>query len=138
MPVEIWLKIMSHFELNDIFNFLNVSKSCYDVLRLHKTFEDKKGLSKHLLLFDFGLLDFIENELIYLGKDIENSLKVIIDKDNQVVFGVVNIWVKKLTYELLPFKIFCHTFYYIRGMILNAILNAYDFDYFVISTYLDY
>ena len=100
-----------------------------------------KRISKHLVSYDFGLFDFIEKELIGLAKNIKKTLKDAINKDNRFAFNDVNLRIKKLAYELLPFKIFYYVVYCVQGT-RNPNRCRFCTRFFVddvdISSYIDY
>lgn len=71
-------------------------------------------ISKHIFSFDDGCFDLLYSEMLTLGKKIHEKFKDIIVK-NFYVFGVVDLILKKMVSDLLPFSIYCLAFFCQRG-----------------------
>ena len=70
--------------------------------------------SKRILNFDTDYFDFLQSELRFLGKEIRKKFEERIVR-NIFVFSLIDNHVEKTVYDLLPFWIFCHCFFCVRG-----------------------
>ena len=72
------------------------------------------SLSKCLVNFDEDYFEFIENNLKLLTKKIQTIFKDKIIK-NSFIFNRSDLKVQKITYQLLPLRIFCHLLFCQKG-----------------------
>ena len=108
LPVEIWFRIVSFMRLIDVFYFSCAAKFTFEICNENKIFKDKKRISKHIVSFDFEIFDFFKSELEILSDNIEKMLKDTIK--NSFIFNIIRLKMEKVTYKLLPFRIFDHVF----------------------------
>lgn len=88
----------------DIFNFSTVCKSFIRSLKATSISSTKWEFGT-FFSFDPDYFDFISEHLVELGNEISKHFEPFIRKNNYF-FNLVNLKLKELTYELLPFKIF--------------------------------
>ena len=97
------------------FDFVKVSVTCkrfFLISKAHKKLTETITFSKCIIKFDGYYTEFLQNWL----SDLEFSLhKKINEELRSDVFSIININIKKISYELTPFKIFCDYFFCTRG-----------------------
>ena len=110
---EVWCLIVKNLKLADLFNFSIVSKGFTTYQDYKKDFLTQWKF-QNIFSFDDGYFDLLCSEMLTLGKKIHEKFKDIIVK-NFYVFGVVDLILKKMVSDLLPFSIYCLAFFCERG-----------------------
>ena len=71
-------------------------------------------ISKYIFGFDDSYFKFLCSEFRYWGKIFMKSLKKQLWRIH-MFFSIIDLTLKKVVFELIPFKIYCHTFFCQRG-----------------------
>ena len=95
----------------DVFSFPCACRSFMEITSANRKFVDKKILWRSTVGFDNDWLDFLSAKMIYLSVRIEKYLCTLISSRDNYTFLVTKTHFKNMTYELVPFKRFCHAFY---------------------------
>ena len=101
-------------KLCDVINLSMVSKRFYHISRVNKKFTSAMTFSKCILNFDTGYFDFLKSEFRFLGREIRKRFEKRIVR-HTFVFSLIDVHLEKIVYDLLPFKIFCHCLFCVRG-----------------------
>ena len=70
--------------------------------------------SERILNFGTDHIDFLKSELRCLGKEIRKRFEERIVR-HSFIFLLIDVHLEKIVYDLLPFKIFCHCFFCVKG-----------------------
>ena len=65
-------------------------------------------------VFSTLALTILKSELQCLGREIRKKFQERIVEDT-FVFSLVDVHLEKIVYNLLPFRIVCHCFFFVRG-----------------------
>ena len=71
-------------------------------------------ISKYIFDFDDGCFKLLCSEMSLLGENIHKKFKEAVVK-NSYVFSIIDLTLKIMVFELLPFKIYCHIFFWQSG-----------------------
>ena len=93
----------------------DVSTACkrfFIILTAHKEFKRTVTFSKRIFNFDDYYTEFLQNQMFDLMDDILKQFK---EEINSEIFSVISLNIKRNSYELTPFKVFCHCFFCSSG-----------------------
>ena len=92
-------------------DLVNVSATCkrfFLISKVHIKFTETITFSKRIIKFDDYYTEFLQNQLL----DLESSLyKKFNEELSSNIFSIINNKIKKISYELTPFKVLCHCFF---------------------------
>ena len=96
-------------------DLVNVSATCkrfFLISKAHKKFTETVTFSRRIIKFDDYYTEFLQNSPL----DLEPSLhKKFNEELSSGIFSIISFKIKKISYELTPFKVFCHCFFCTRG-----------------------
>ena len=96
-------------------DLVNVSATCkrfFLISKAHKKVTKIITFSKRIIKFGDYYTEFLQNWLL----DFESSLHKKFNKElSSDLFSIISVKIKKISYELTPFKVFCHCFFCTRG-----------------------
>ena len=93
------------------YGYFDTRKSDYS---MEKVNFPENNFSKRILNFDTSYFDFLKSELQFFGKEIRKKFEERIVR-HTFVFSLIDVYLQKIVSDLLPFKIFCHCFFGMRG-----------------------
>ena len=114
LPDEIWCLVAENVKFVDLLNLSIVSKRFYYISRSRNKFVPAMRISKYIFDFDDGCFKLLCSEMSLLGENIHKKFKEAVVK-NSYVFSIIDLTLKIMVFELLPFKIYCHIFFWQRG-----------------------
>ena len=114
LPNEVWFETVKRLAFIDAINFSVATEKFYQIVWENKKYKKVMWLSKFLVNFDEDYFEFIENNLKLLIKLFLTKFNDKIIK-NSFILNIIDLKVQKTIYQLLPFRIFCHHFFYGKG-----------------------
>ena len=97
------------------FDLVNVSAACkrfFMITTVRKKFRRTVSISKRIFNFDDYYTDFLHNQMLDLKVDIQKKFKEEISSE---IFSIIFLKIKRISYELTPFRVFCHWCFCTRG-----------------------
>ena len=82
------------------------------ITTVRKKFRRTVSISKRIFNFDDYYTDFLHNQMLDLKVDIQKKFKEEISSE---IFSIIFLKIKRISYELTPFRVFCHCFFCTRG-----------------------
>ena len=92
-------------------DLVNVSATCkrfFMKLTSHKEYKRTVTISKRIFNFDDCYAEFLQNKMLDLMKAIQDKFK---EEIGNVIFSIIYLKIKRISYELTPFRVFCHCFF---------------------------
>ena len=114
LPDEIWLLILKKLKFIGVFTCSLLSKRFCCLSRSERDFVDCMRVSKFVFGFDPDYFDFLSDEIKELGKTVRKKIEKDI-KERSFVFSIVETILKDVVFELLPFRIYNHLFFRLKG-----------------------
>ena len=96
-------------------DLVNVSAACkrfFLISKAHKKFRQTITFSKRIFNFDGYYTEFLQNQLLNVKAKLHKKFN---EELSSAIFSIISVKMKKSSYELTPFRVFCHCFFCTRG-----------------------
>ena len=94
-------------------DLVNVSATCkrfFLISKAHEKFTETITFSERIIKFDDYYTEFLQNRRLDLKSSLHKKFSEELGSD---VFSIINFKREKISYELTPFKVFCHCFFFV-------------------------